>query len=410
MYDSDEYFLDEMPAEDVDWNDEFTEMAETLRDSLEDDYGATTQQMQEALLDVFDSLSPAESFNLGKALSQIEKGASSAIRDPTIGQLARTALPLAGGAVGTLVGGTARNSCGQPRRPGGRPSPSGVKPSKADGRDSTGCSRRGERVVVLLQGLVLTQKPEVLKSLSPSPSASMAANRSTASRSGAVLSLLSSVFGQAAADADELLYLARWRVGGRAGRRLRGGPDLAGRPGPGALRRSRRYRVRGARRGRGLVNGNRSLTLDTLVDRVMVDPMSFIERILQEVLDQLDRDGVFADSDSNNKPEQLVATAILDATSPESSRPRPRRAEGASPVKATAVETSPAASDGPGVEVALIDDYEQLVERNGDLVVPLGACDCWGKQPSCPICDGEGAPGWLPPDKALFTAGQCTPQ
>ena len=165
MYDSDEYFLDEMPAEDVDWNDEFTEMAETLRDSLEDDYGATTKQMQEALLDVFDSLSPAESFNLGKALSQIEKGASSAIRDPTIGQLARTALPLAGGAVGTLVGGTARNSCGKPRRPGGRPSPSGVKPSKADGRDPPAAPGVANGSAAALQGLVLTQKPEVLKSL-----------------------------------------------------------------------------------------------------------------------------------------------------------------------------------------------------------------------------------------------------
>ena len=145
------------------------------------------------------------------------------------------------------------------------------------------------------------------------------------------------------------------------------------------------------------MNGNRSLTLDTLVDRVMVDPMSFIERILQEVLDQLDRDGVFGETDSNNKPEQLVATVDPGRNLARVITAETGRVQGAPPVKATAVETSPAASDGPAVEVALIDDYEQLVERNGDLAAALGACDCWGKQPSCPICDGEGPRvGFLP--------------
>jgi hypothetical protein len=46
--------------------------------------------------------------------------------------------------------------------------------------------------------------------------------------------------------------------------------------------------------------------------------------------------------------------------------------------------------------------YDELVERNIALASALGACDCWGEQADCPICDGEGGPGWLPPDGQLF--------
>jgi hypothetical protein len=46
--------------------------------------------------------------------------------------------------------------------------------------------------------------------------------------------------------------------------------------------------------------------------------------------------------------------------------------------------------------------FDGLVARNIALASALGACDCWGEHAACPICGGEGAPGWLPPDPPLF--------
>jgi hypothetical protein len=47
--------------------------------------------------------------------------------------------------------------------------------------------------------------------------------------------------------------------------------------------------------------------------------------------------------------------------------------------------------------------YDDLIERNIALASALGACDCWGDNADCPICDGEGRPGWLPPDHQYFS-------
>lgn len=47
---------------------------------------------------------------------------------------------------------------------------------------------------------------------------------------------------------------------------------------------------------------------------------------------------------------------------------------------------------------------EELAERDQVLAAALGACDCWGQNPRCRICQGEGGPGWLLPDRQLFTA------
>jgi len=45
----------------------------------------------------------------------------------------------------------------------------------------------------------------------------------------------------------------------------------------------------------------------------------------------------------------------------------------------------------------------ELRQRNDDLAAALGACPaCWGRIDDCEECDGEGAPGWEPPDPALF--------
>jgi len=45
---------------------------------------------------------------------------------------------------------------------------------------------------------------------------------------------------------------------------------------------------------------------------------------------------------------------------------------------------------------------DEVAERNLALAEALGACDCWGQDPRCHICEGEGGPGWILPDRQLF--------
>ena len=48
-------------------------------------------------------------------------------------------------------------------------------------------------------------------------------------------------------------------------------------------------------------------------------------------------------------------------------------------------------------------ELEELRARNDQLALALGACYlCWGEDPDCEVCGGEGTPGSSPPDKALF--------
>jgi hypothetical protein len=46
--------------------------------------------------------------------------------------------------------------------------------------------------------------------------------------------------------------------------------------------------------------------------------------------------------------------------------------------------------------------YNELFHRNAAVAAALGACDCWGERANCPLCNGEGSPGWVPPDENLF--------
>jgi hypothetical protein len=49
-------------------------------------------------------------------------------------------------------------------------------------------------------------------------------------------------------------------------------------------------------------------------------------------------------------------------------------------------------------------ELEQLRERNDLLAAALGACYlCWGEDRDCPICQGTGRPGSMPPEGSLFT-------
>ena len=75
----------------------------------------------------------------------------------------------------------------------------------------------------------------------------------------------------------------------------------------------------------------------------------------------------------------------------------PWRANGSSPVHD--VEVVGATGAGDSASNAAGDD---LAERSLALAEALGACDCWGQDPRCHICEGEGGPGWILPDRRLF--------
>jgi hypothetical protein len=55
-----------------------------------------------------------------------------------------------------------------------------------------------------------------------------------------------------------------------------------------------------------------------------------------------------------------------------------------------------------GTTRAGLEADDELAERNLALAEALGACDCWGQDPRCHICEGEGGPGWILPDRQLF--------
>jgi hypothetical protein len=75
----------------------------------------------------------------------------------------------------------------------------------------------------------------------------------------------------------------------------------------------------------------------------------------------------------------------------------PSRPNGSSPVDDVEVVGATRAGD-PASNAA----GDELAERNLALAEALGACDCWGQDPRCHICEGEGGPGWILPDRQLF--------
>ena len=93
--------------------------------------------------------------------------------------------------------------------------------------------------------------------------------------------------------------------------------------------------------------------LETLLERVLPDPMGFAERVGKQLVDRL----------STDLPG------------------------GERPVVVSTYESIV---------------HEALLDRNVLLAAALGACDCWGQQVDCPICSGEGRAGWVEPDPGLY--------
>jgi hypothetical protein len=223
------------------------ELADVLRSALHEGYAdASDDEMEDALANVLDSLSPAEAFNFGSALNQIRKSASQVVSDPAFASVARTALPVLGGAGGTLIGGPVGTALGGklgslaagalPARPTPAPvtaqpaaaasspgvpasatqpvaaapapsaaaiTPPGVPPQPGLASPAAGGS------AAAAQALVLTQQSDVLRSLLATALGQHGQQTVSGVPVAHVLGLLSQVVGKAAADADELMYLGQ---------------------------------------------------------------------------------------------------------------------------------------------------------------------------------------------------------
>ncbi len=228
---SDDWPTDDWPTDD--WVPGSTEAATGLRLVLSDHYAdATDAEMTEALGQVMDSMSPAESFNFGSALNQIARTAGQALSDPRVASIAKTALPIAGGALGTVIGGPVGTALGgqlgtiaanalpagrpdAPARSPGRPVsrlPVPGPPGAAAGPPAAGSPTVGVPApaaggsIAAAQGLVLAGHPLMQQALASAAFGQHGQPQVGGIPVASLLGLLSQVVGQAAAEADELLY------------------------------------------------------------------------------------------------------------------------------------------------------------------------------------------------------------
>ena len=205
------------------------EIADALRSALRDEYAdADDANLVDAATDMMSAMSPAEAFNFGAALSQIGKSAGRLAADPTFASIARTVAPAAGGALGTFIGGPLGTKLGSeigtravsallsppaagsarppaaapvpvpPPSPAALPLPAPTAP--------TPVSPVAGGSAAAAQALILSSHPEVQQAALATALGQHGRREISGIPAAQLLGLLSQVFGQAAADADELMY------------------------------------------------------------------------------------------------------------------------------------------------------------------------------------------------------------
>lgn len=188
-----------------------------LRQTLHEDYAdASDEDVEQALTDMLATMGPAEAFNFSSAISQIGRGAGALLSDPTVGSIARAALPVAGGALGTAVGGPLGAAVGSrlggmaagaiptgtPSAPAPRPmTPTTVPVVPAPAAAGSDAAKKA---------LVLSRQPEVVQSMLAAALGQYGVQQVAGLPVAQVLATLSRLLGQAAADADEVAYLSGW--------------------------------------------------------------------------------------------------------------------------------------------------------------------------------------------------------
>lgn len=120
-----------------------------------------------------------------------------------------------------------------------------------------------------------------------------------------------------------------------------------------------------------------------------LDALSVADRVLGQVLDQLGRQAQ-TNGLGRLPPEELVARALVNWMTPLLATPEPIAAA-AGALRPVALRTI----DEPATA-------GHAADRNAEMAAALGACECWGEVDTCAVCAGDGAPGWLAPDRQLF--------
>lgn len=219
------------------------ELADVLRSAMREEYArASDEAMGDALEAVLGSMSPAEAFDFGSALSQITNSAKKLAADPMVGQIARTAVPAVAGVIGTFYGGQAGGAIASqlgnlavnallppaasppPARPPAAAAPPSVTPAApiaapppaaaapvpgAAAPPLAPTSPVAGGSAAAAQALVLTQQPDALKALLATALGQHGRQQVSGIPVAQILSMLSQVYGRAAADADELMYLGQ---------------------------------------------------------------------------------------------------------------------------------------------------------------------------------------------------------
>lgn len=121
-------------------------------------------------------------------------------------------------------------------------------------------------------------------------------------------------------------------------------------------------------------------TIDPLPSGVALDPAALIPRVVQQLLQQL--------LGGNG----TTATLPVEGT------------QTAEDQLAEAISGWLTQLLGGGAEEPLLPslDWDDLLDRNSAFAAAVGACDCWGEDPDCAFCEGDGVPGWTTPDERFF--------
>ena len=123
------------------------------------------------------------------------------------------------------------------------------------------------------------------------------------------------------------------------------------------------------------------MDVNSALARVVPNPLSLLENVLQHALQQLGLDTA-GSGDRNPSFDELLAIGL-----------------GGRLARMIAGSQSATLSSEPTSDVAR---YQEPLNRNSEVAAALGACDCWGQNIFCSICDGHGRPGWATPDGELF--------
>jgi hypothetical protein len=199
-----------------------------LRNTLHEDYAdASDEDLEQVLTGMLDTMGPAEGLNFSSAISSIGRSASSLLSDPTVASIAKTALPIAGGALGTVVGGPLGAAVGSrlagmaagaiptraPAVPTARPMvPTTVPvlpaPAETPGAVPADTPAAAAGSDAAKKALVYSRQPEVVQSLLAAALGQYGRQQVAGVPVAQILGTLSQLLGEAAADADELAYLS----------------------------------------------------------------------------------------------------------------------------------------------------------------------------------------------------------